>query len=148
MGGGNAQCGPGLNNLPSPPPTGMPKRRITAFSWVPTVKNPEKRKTTTRPIMMTLMMAKLRCNASERACVPASSAASGVGEVGAGLPPSGSGPGGGWSRESLMAGQRSRMAAPGFLRPKQIERRALLIEDQGGSALEELFQGLEFEQED
>src|SRR5262245_49708663 len=50
---------------------------MTAFSCGPTVKKPEARKTITRPIINTLMIAKLLRKASDNACELESSGTSG-----------------------------------------------------------------------
>src|SRR5205823_456752 len=84
IGEGKAQCGPGPSRAFSPSPTGLPKRRIRAFSWVPTVKKPEARKTTTNATISTFTIAKLLLNASASASVPASSITSGGGGEGGG----------------------------------------------------------------
>ena len=63
---------PAVNRAFCPSPTGLPKRRITAFSCGPTVKNPEQKKATTISPITILTIAKLLPSASASACEPAS----------------------------------------------------------------------------
>ena len=57
--------------------TGLPSRKITAFSCGCTTKNPEARNTSTMMTSTTLTITKLLRSASESACEPASSVGSG-----------------------------------------------------------------------
>ena len=74
IGYGSDQCNPDVNKAFCPSPTGLPKRRITAFSCGPTVKKPEQKNATTISTITILTIAKLLPNASASACEPASSA--------------------------------------------------------------------------
>ena len=82
IGGGHDQCAPGPSKALSPSPTGLPKRRITARSCGPTVKNPDAKNSTTSPAMRILTIRKLLWSASASAVEPASSGASGTGAFG------------------------------------------------------------------
>ena len=72
IGYGNDQCKPAVNSAFWPVPTGLPKRRITAFSAGPTWKKPDAKNATTSSTSTTLTIAKLLRNASASACEPAS----------------------------------------------------------------------------
>src|SRR5258708_11461064 len=82
MGVGKAQCRPGPNSAPAPSRTGAPNRRMMARCCGATMKKPEHKNNPTRMIITSLTMNKLLRNASDNACEPASSVATGPGGAG------------------------------------------------------------------
>ncbi len=63
---------PALNSMFGPSPSGLPKRRMTAFSPGLTVKNPDAKIRTTSSAIAILTMVKLLRSASDSACEPES----------------------------------------------------------------------------
>src|SRR5665213_4241507 len=131
IGYGSDQCQPAPSSRLSPTPTGLPKRRMTAFSCEPTVKKPEAKNATTISSITTLTIAKLLRSASASACEPASCV-------------SGAGPWSwecGWSSFMLLAHGIGRQML------EQVKRRRAVVENQRGLPVQRLFQRVNAQQE-